>query len=195
MEQENISQEQVNLGDHIENKEAQPESLEGVSEVEVLKKQLNEKISECKDWQNKFLLAKADLDNARKRFARDKEDVRARAIEYACMPIFSLFDSFKMGLESVQRQGGAEEILKGFQMIFQQFQNALKALNVEAVEPKEADTFDPHLHEAVSNCPHDTIAEGGVVQLVRSGYKLNDKLIRPASVVVSSGAEKKEGNA
>ena len=147
---------------------------------------------QCKELQDKYLLAKADLDNARKRFLKDKEDVRIQTTQFVCLPIVALFDSFKMGLESAQKYNVSQEVLKGFLMILQQFQESLKALGIEEINPKD-EIFNPHLHDAVSTCFHESIAEDHIIQVIRVGYKLGDRLLRPASVVVSKGKEVKNG--
>ena len=157
---------------------------------------LNEKIAtlekQCQELKNSYLLAKADLDNARKRFLKDKEDVRIQTIQFVCLPIIALFDSFKMGMESALKYNVAEEVMKGFQMILQQFQESLKTLGIEEINPKN-EAFNPHLHDAVTTCFHETVAEDHIVQVIRVGYKLGDRLLRPASVIVSKGKEIKNG--
>ena len=75
-------------------------------------------------------------------------------------------------------------------MIFQQFQAQLKLLGIEEINPKN-EAFNPHLHEAVSSCFHEEIPEEHIIEVIRTGYKLGDKLLRAASVVVSKGKEAK----
>ena len=193
MESETVSKENVALN---ENAEVSGEKTE-MSEVEktptvVLEGKIADLEKQCQELQNKYLLAKADLDNARKRFLKDKEDVRVQTIQFVCLPIITLFDSFKMGLESVQKYNIPQEVLKGFQMILQQFQESLKILGIEEINP-QGGVFNPHLHDAVSSCFHETVAEDHIVQVVRIGYKLGDRLLRAASVVVSKGKEVKNG--
>lgn len=189
MEQKNISKEDTNLSKNDTDKNVPTQDLSKVMEAESTQEVSVNLEEKCKDLQDKYLRAKADLENARKRFLKDKEDIRFQTTQYACLPIIGLFDSFKMGIESAEQHKISEDVLKGFQMIFQQFQTTLKMLGVEAIDPKN-DAFNPHFHEAVSSIFHDNIPEDHIVQVVRVGYKMGDKLIRPASVVVSKGQEK-----
>ena len=193
MESETVSKKDDTLN---KNAEVAVEKPEVAKLKEPSSENLEAKIADlekqCKELQDKYLLAKADLDNARKRFVKDKEDVRIQTTQFVCLPIITLFDSFKMGLESAQKCNVSPEVLKGFQMIFQQFQESLKALGIEEINPKN-EVFNPHLHDAVSTCFHDTIAEDHIIQVVRVGYKLGDRLLRAASVVVSKGKEVKNG--
>lgn len=193
MKSETVSEKDVTLDKNAEKSGEKPEVAKEEKPSSV---NLEEKIADlekqCKELQDKYLLAKADLDNARKRFLKDKEDVRFQTIQFVCLPIIALFDSFKMGLESARKYNIAEGVLKGFQMILQQFQDCLKVLGIEEINPKD-ELFNPHLHDAVSSCFHETIAEDHIIQVVRVGYKLGDKLLRAASVVVSKGKEVKNG--
>jgi len=190
MEQENISKKDVKLDEKNLNEDVSSQDLPKDVDVKNSNNQLSELENKCKDLQDKYLRAKADLENARKRFLKDKEDVRFQTMQLACLPIISLFDSFKMGIESAEQHKVAEDVLKGFQMILNQFQTTLKMLGVEAIEPKN-EVFNPHLHEAMSSVFNEEVPEDHVIQVIRAGYKMGDKLIRPASVIVSKGQEKK----
>ena len=99
-----------------------------------------------------------------------------------------LFDGFKLGLASAETQKIDENILKGFQMILQQFNDCLKSLNISPIDSTNV-PFDPNLHHAVSNCFHNDIPDDHIVHIVRTGYKLGERLLRPASVVVSNGKD------
>lgn len=190
MELENMPKEETILNEPSCEKQNVDANCEDEKDMLELKKQLSDLEAQSKDFQDKYLRAKADLDNARKRFIKDKEDVRFQTMQFICMPFIALFDSFKMGLESATKSNISEDVLKGFQMIFQQFQAQLKLLGVEEINPKD-EIFNPHFHEAVSSCFHEEIPEEHIVQVVRTGYKLGDKLLRAASVVVSKGKESK----
>ena len=77
--------------------------------------------AQVNEWRDKCFRAVAELDNARKRFAKEKEDVRFHTTQIICLHIIELFDSFKMGLDSAEKQKTDPKILEGFQMIFRQF--------------------------------------------------------------------------
>ena len=142
--------------------------------------------AQVSEWKDKCFRAVAELDNARKRFAKEKEDVRFHTTQIICLHIIELFDSFKMGLTSAEKQKTDPKVLEGFQMIFRQFQAQLKLLKIEELNPLN-EAFDPHFHDAVSHTYSDTVPEDHVVQVVRHGYKCGDRLLRAASVIISKG--------
>lgn len=142
--------------------------------------------AQVNEWRDKCFRAVAELDNARKRFAKEKEDVRFHTTQIICLHIIELFDSFKMGLDSAEKQKTDPKVLEGFQMIFRQFQAQLKLLKIEELNPLN-EAFDPHFHDAVSHTYSDTVPEDHIVQVVRHGYKCGDRLLRAASVIISKG--------
>ena len=166
---------------------AEASSVEA-SSVETLQQALAAAEASCKDFEDKYIRACASLENVRKRCEKDKEEIRINTIFYTCLPILELFDGFKLGLASAESQKIDETVLKGFQMILQQFKDCLKALSISPIESTDV-PFDPNVHHAVSNCFHDTIPEDHVMHIVRTGYKLGERLLRPASVVVSKGKD------
>ena len=176
--------------------EAKEQNLDASSEVsaqeevslETLQQQLAAMEASCKDFEDKYIRACASLENVRKRCEKDKEEIRINTTFYTCLPILELFDGFKLGLASATSQKIDENVLKGFQMILQQFNDCLKTLNITPIDAVNV-VFDPNIHHAVSNCFHDTIPEDHVVHIVRTGYQLGERLLRPASVVVSKGKE------
>ena len=151
--------------------------------------------AQVNEWRDKCFRAVAELDNTRKRFAKEKEDVRFHTTQIICLHIIELFDSFKMGLDSAEKQKTDPKVLEGFQMIFRQFQAQLKLLKIEELNPLN-EVFDPHFHDAVSHAYSDTVPEDHVLQVVRCGYKCGDRLLRAASVIISKGkAPQAETNA
>lgn len=127
----------------------------------------------------------ADFENYRKRALRDKEE----AIKYANASLIErlipVLDNFEFGIQAARNEG-SQAVLVGLEMVAKQFQEFLASVGVEPVEA-EGKAFDPNLHEAVGNEASDTVPEGDVVRQLRKGYKLRDRLIRPANVFVSKG--------
>jgi molecular chaperone GrpE len=128
----------------------------------------------------------ADLDNFRKRALRDKEDARRAATTALIEDILPVIDNFAMGLEAARQHEGGEAFVSGFSMVLSQLKSVLAGVGVEELNPLGF-AFDPNLHEAIAHQAHDTIAEGLVCVVHRTGYRLGERLIRPASVVVSNG--------
>ena len=127
----------------------------------------------------------ADFENYRKRAIREKED----AIKYANASLIErlipILDNFEFGIQAARTEG-SQAVLVGLEMVARQFQEFLAASGVETVEA-EGKPFDPNLHEAMGHEPSDTVEEGLVIRQLRKGYKLRDRLIRPANVFVSKG--------
>jgi len=127
----------------------------------------------------------ADLDNYRKRAAREKED----AIKYAnagfLERLIPILDNFEMGLAAARTGSEGSSILSGMEMVLKQVQDFLTQSGVEVIDAM-GKPFDPNLHEAIAQEASDE-PEGTVVRQVRKGFKLKDRLLRPANVIVSKG--------
>lgn len=134
------------------------------------------------------LRAQADLDNYRKRMVREKEESIRYANATLLERLLPVVDSFELGLQSARRTPGAEALVQGFSMVEKQLQDFLRESGVDFV-PGETSAFDPNVHEAVSHQHHPEIPEGHVSQQIRRGYKLRDRLLRPATVIVSKGPD------
>ena len=124
----------------------------------------------------------ADYDNYRKRAQREKEDVRQFANQGLLEKLLPVLDNFEMAITAVKEADPS--IKDGVQMIYDQL---FAVLNDSGMEPIDAmgEQFDPNLHEALSQEETSDANEGAVVQQVQRGYKLNDRLVRPARVVVA----------
>ncbi len=128
----------------------------------------------------------ADFDNYRKRAAREKEDAIRYANNSLLEDFLPVLDNFDLGLEAARTSPGADAILQGLGMVGRQFRDFLASAGVEEITTAGAE-FDPNLMEAVSHEPDPEVPEGRVLRQTRRGYKLRDRLLRPASVVVSKG--------
>jgi molecular chaperone GrpE len=136
-----------------------------------------------------YLRSQADLDNFRKRAAREREDAVRYANASLLERLLPVLDNFELGLDAARQSGdGAESILQGMGMVQKQLQDFLRDSGVEVIDAVGA-PFDPNVHEALGQEPSTEIAEGVVSRQIRRGYKLRDRLLRPAAVIVSKGAE------
>ena len=133
------------------------------------------------------LRSQADFENYKKRAAREKED----AIKYANTSLLerlvAIVDNFELGLSAARAEGERSPILAGMGMVLKQLtdfiaENGLQPINAEGKK------FDPNLHEAIAHEASDEFPEGTVIRQTRRGYRMKDRLLRPSSVVVSSGA-------
>lgn len=132
------------------------------------------------------LRSQADFENFRKRAAREKDD----AIKYANASfldrLIPILDNFELGLTAARTGAANSPILAGMDMVAKQLTDFLGSSGVEAVNG-EGQPFDPNLHEAVAQEESANVKEGMVIRQLRRGYKLRDRLLRPATVVVSKG--------
>jgi molecular chaperone GrpE len=135
------------------------------------------------DIKSKMLLLQADFDNFRKRVARDRDDYQKFACAVLMGELLPVLDIFEIGLKSVDQ---ANPMVSGFAMAFNQLKSVLGSSGLTEVLP-DGEHFDPTLHEAVAHIPSDEVPADKVIEVARTGYMLNGKLLRPAAVVVSSG--------
>lgn len=145
---------------------------------------LRRKADEFKD---KYARALADFDNYRKRVQRDFVEIRQQERRNTLQPILTVLDHFQMAREHFQKSSDPEGMKQGLGMVSDEFIKALADLGVE-VFSAAGQPFDPRLHEAVSQEPSAEVPAGRVLRQWKAGYKLGDVLLRPAVVVVSSGA-------
>lgn len=132
------------------------------------------------------LRSQADFENFRKRAARDKEDAVKYANASFLERLIPILDNFELGLGAARGNEAAAPIVAGLDMVAKQLNDFLYQHGVEPVDA-EGKPFDPNVHEAVAQ-EHSEIEEGLVVRQLRKGFKLRDRLLRPATVVVSKGA-------
>ena len=126
----------------------------------------------------------AEFDNARKRAEREKADVREYAVGNAVEPFLSVMDNFGLALKA---QGSAEQMRSGVELILKQMEEALRGLQVVPVEPVGS-MFDPRVHEALGSIETAEFPDHQVVEEIRKGYKLREKLLRPAMVRIATNA-------
>ncbi len=133
--------------------------------------------------QEKHLRTLAEWDNARKRLIREKEDAIRYAAETLLENLLPILDNFEFGLLAAEAAGD-QNILTGFKMVYTQFQQFLKDNGIAPIDAI-GHPFDPNIHEASQHIPTEEHPEGTVIAQIRRGYKLHDRLIRPALVNVA----------
>lgn len=127
----------------------------------------------------------AEFDNTRKRETKERQDVRDYALQSAVEPFLGVMDNFALALQS---QGSADQLRAGVELILKQMEEALRGLNVQPVESVGAQ-FDPRVHEALGSEERDDVPDHQVIDEIRRGYKLRDKLLRPALVRIATNAK------
>jgi molecular chaperone GrpE len=137
------------------------------------------------NW-NKYLRAAAELDNVRKRAARDVEQARKFGIERLAADLLTALDSLEMGVEA-GASASVDALLEGKRATLRQLKAALERHGVVEVSPA-GQPFDPQLHEALSIHSDPRAEPGSVLEVVQKGYQLNGRLLRPARVIVAGPA-------
>ena len=140
----------------------------------------------------------ADLDRFRDLALRSQADFenykKEEAIKYANSSLLerlvAIIDNFELGLEAAKGEGEQSPVYSGMTLVLKQLNDFLAENGLQAID-SEGKTFDPNLHEAIVHEPSDQVPEGLVLRQTRRGYRLKDRLLRPAKVVVSSGPESK----
>lgn len=124
----------------------------------------------------------AEFDNARKREIKERQDARDYATQSAVEPFLGVMDNFQLALKA---EGSIEQLRSGVELILKQMDEALRGLQVQPVEAVGAQ-FDPRVHEALGSIETAEHPDHQVLEEIRRGYKLRDKLLRPALVRIAS---------
>ncbi len=126
------------------------------------------------------------MQNLRNRTSREIADER----RYAALPVFRellpVVDNIDRAIEAAEKAGEAENLLAGFRLVKQQLHTILTQNQCEPIAA-ENEAFDPNFHAAILQQPSTDVPAGNVMQVTQSGYKLHDRVVRPAQVIVSSG--------
>jgi molecular chaperone GrpE len=158
-----------------------------IDRIAALEARLAEVTTELNKFRDLALRSSADLDNYRKRMSKEREEAIRFANSGLLERLIPVLDNFEFGLQAARNASSAESILDGMTMVQKQFQDFLSSAGIEVIDAT-GKHFDPQLHEAISQEENDKVPEGMVLRQLRKGYKLRDRLIRPANVVVSKGA-------
>jgi molecular chaperone GrpE len=125
--------------------------------------------------------AQAEFENARRRASKEQQDFRDYAAADAIKSLLPVLDSFERAL---QVKSGAGDFRSGVELIYKQLQDALAKLGVQAI-PARGEPFDPHVHEAIEMVETSDAADHEVLEELQRGYKIKDRLLRPAMVKVA----------
>lgn len=163
--------------------------LDGTDKVELTPEAaLQAEVAQLKD---QLLRKEADYQNYRKRMAREVSDARRFGLIETVTPFLQVFDVFDMAMKAAEQSDNIAALKQGLEMILAQYGKVLEELGVQKFDAVGA-AFDPQLHDAFSYENSDDVADGIIIRQWNCGYKLGDKLLRPARVVVSSGPAKEE---
>jgi molecular chaperone GrpE len=151
------------------------------SEVDRLKQERDQSVERLARLQ-------AEFENARKRDARERADFRDFAVSGAVEQFLPVLDNFHLALKS---SGSLEQLRSGLELVVKQMEEVLRSLNVQPVETVGA-RFDPRVHEALESVDRTDLPDHQVLDEVRRGYRIRDRLLRPALVRVVNNPQQKE---
>ena len=159
-----------------------------VNEVQQLSAELEQARGERDLLKDRLVRLQAEFDNARKREAKERQDARDRGVEAAIEPFLGVMDNFALALKA---EGSIEQLRAGVDLILKQMEEALRSLNVQAVEAIGVQ-FDPRVHEALGSVETLEHPDHQVLEEIRRGYKLREKLLRPALVKIATNSAQHE---
>ncbi len=162
--------------------EAEPEDKPAEDPSEALRGELAAE----KDRNMRLL---ADFDNFRRRVTREKNETYQRATEAAITEFLPVLDNFDRAI--AQAPAAGDPFADGMRMVYEQFSNVLSKAGVTPIVAM-GEAFNPEIHEAIAYQPSPDAPEGQIIYEAKRGYRMGDRVVRPASVIVSSGAPKTE---
>ena len=166
-------------------KKDQPQADAPLDEVQALRDQLAAAEATAAENWDKALRATAELENVRRRVERESATLQKYALERILGDLITVNDSFELALKAVAAESEeTRKHLEGLQLTHKQLWGALERYGVSAIDP-QGQPFNPELHEAVSMLESAELAPNHVLTVMQKGYRLHDRLLRPAMVVVS----------
>ena len=153
-------------------------------DVEFLQNQLEKLQEQSKVSLDKVVRAQAEMENLRKRAARDVENAHKYALEKFTNELLPIMDSLELGLSASVKAKNLDDLCKGMELTLEMFNTVMEKFGITMIEPK-GEKFNPELHDAVSMQETNDSNSGIIIEVMQKGYTLNGRLIRPAMVVVA----------
>jgi len=174
--------------------EASDEGIDLRPEVDRLQKELDAANAKADENWEHFVRTKADMENLHRRAQRDVENAHKYASEKFLEAMIPVIDSLEMGAHAASQEGAdIEKLREGMELTLKMFADALHKFEVKKLDPV-GDTFNPEFHQAMTMQESDQHAANTVLSVMQKGYLLNERLIRPALVVVSKAGNKKNND-
>lgn len=166
-------------------------SADANSDVEALRAELDAARSEATDHKDKFLRAKAEMENIRRRAELDVASAHKYGVERFASEIVAVRDSLDLAstLELANNADAIQKMHEGLQLTLKLLDTVFEKFGITLIDPK-GEKFDPNRHQAISSVESTETPPNHVVTVVQKGYWLRDRVLRPAMVVVSKGTTK-----
>lgn len=164
-------------------------SAETQGEGEVTEANLEEKLAaleaELEEEKDRRLRALAELQNFRRRSQEERAQQMLYANERLLADLIPVIDHFEMATQAAELNEQTRMVCRGYEMILQQLKDVTARYGLEEIPTTEGMFFDPQIHDAVERVPTEDPCEGTVVKVLRRGYKLHDRVLRPVQVAVA----------
>ncbi len=177
----------------------EPEDEEPSTEVEALEQEIEELKAERDDLNDRLLRKAAEFENYQRRMSREKQRRHEAGKRAVIEPMLEVLDDFERSLDAAENlldtqdaESAYDSLKGGVEMVFRKFRDELASLGVEPIEA-EGEPFDEQLHEAMMRQPTDDAEPGTVIQEIRKGYTMDDRVIRHSRVVVAAEPTGAEG--
>ncbi len=181
---ENHANEETPLAEAEEAKEELPEPSD---EVSTLRQCLEEEQTKAAEYLDGWQRARAELANARKRWERESTQTYASALTDSVSRLLPVVDDFDRAVQTLPEDLNGLTWIEGILLIYRKLQTVLDQQGVVPIKAEAGTPFDPVYHEAITHEPHDTYRAGTIIDEFQKGYRLDDRVVRPALVWVSSG--------
>jgi len=148
--------------------------------------------AEVADYKDRWLRAQAEIENVRKRYEREKDETAKYAITKFARDIVNVGDNFQRAIDAVpagaaEREPALKSFLEGVTLTERELLNILERHGIKRLNPKD-EPFNPHVHQAMMEVQRNDVAPGTIVQVFQPGYIIEDRILRPAMVVVAKAA-------
>lgn len=188
-EEEEVLKQQAEASEQAETQAEEAQGTEEQAEEPTAEQKLEKELEEAKktieEQKDKYLRLSAEFDNYCKRTMKEKAELIKNGGEKAISAILPILDDLERALQNMQKADNVQAMYEGLDLIFQKFHKVLAQEGLQKMEPV-GETFDTDYHEAIALVPApDEAQKGKVLDCVQTGYKLNDKVIRHAKVVVA----------
>ena len=145
-------------------------------------------IAERDEMKDRFVRALADLENTRKRADRDRKEAEQYGGSKLARDLLPVYDNLFRALETAtdEQRENSKALLEGVELTMRELLNVFRKHGIEPIAPEVGDKFDPQMHQAMFEAPLPGTSAGDIIQVTQTGFMLHDRLLRPASVGVSS---------
>jgi molecular chaperone GrpE len=162
-------------------------TVEAEDEIETLRVALEEAEARAAEYLDGWQRARAEFANYRRRQEQQRQQMQALAKANLLLQLLPVMDDLKRALETVPEESEEEPWVSGVDQVERKWQTTLEQMGLSVMPVEAGEAFDPAYHEALTHEPNEEVEAGHIIQVVQPGYQVNDTVLRPALVRVSSG--------